>query len=277
MAVEINGLNILMGNNPNEGALTRGAIVFESAMAGQPELFPQAWECYNGVYKSKSASKQQKSYAAYRMYEIMRECGDGNKLVRDLWSSSRQLRDKPFHEIYVRAWLGREYLSEAANYDNQSAMVEYGLNCIGLGDSKSFAYRGSLCKAQNEEVALHWAEKMLLNGTDYSCMAGHIIYAEYYLSRCEKFDYDKEDLTLFCEHALEAKKYDIKGNNQYVSFYLAHIYADSKFKGYEDGKYFDFDRGRAIFEGLSYNATDPKIKRASEKQFCSLRGTSSRR
>lgn len=271
MSDSINGLDFIE-ENPIEKQLRSGDELFKEALLGKAELFSQAWEIYSGVYSNKSASKEQKSDAGYKLYEIMRECDDDNELIELLKNKDselkRQQKTKDITNRYVRFYIGRKYLADVANrYDNEKALVEYGLNCIGLGDSKSFAYRGKSHKGDNELTALDWAKKrMLLSRNNYVKMTGHIIYAAYYFIKCDELGYREDDVNDFCENILDAKNLDDKGDNQYLNFYLAHLYSDSNFKKFKNGEYFDIQKGCMLFEELGATSTDLRIKKSSEKK-----------
>ena len=266
MADRINGLNWLInGSNANDDGLMRGNVALES------EDFTQAWENYSGVYGSNSASKEQKVKAALGMYNTMCSCDNDDELVRSLWRNS-VLRNRDFHGRNVRAWHGRDWLLKAAQYGDPSALCRYGLIWVGLGGDESFAYRGKKQKDYNGAIALQWAEsRMLISDNPMVRKTGHIICAEYYLTKCKEDGYSQENIDLFCKHTLNAKEYDAEGNDEYVCFYLAHIYADNHLKDFSGGKYADYNRGKAIFEGLSCNATDSKIKEESKKMLFEIR------
>lgn len=259
--------------NSIDNQLEKGNEFFENALLGDLEMFSKAWESYSSIYNNKSASKLQKSGAGYRMYEIMRECDDDNELIDFLKNKDielkRQQKIKNITNRYVRFYIGRKYLADVANrYDNEKALVEYGLNCIGLGDEKSFAYRGKTHKGDNELTALEWAKKrMLLSKNNYIRMIGYIIYSAYYFIKCDELGYRVDDVNDFCVNILEAKDISDGQYNQYLNFYLAHLYADSNFKSYKSGEYFDVKKGKELFEELSISATDPRIKKSSEKKF----------
>ena len=247
----------LIDNGTLESEMSSALEAYES------EDYEIAWEYYLKVYNSKKASREQKAESSYMLCEIMKVISIDSQLISDLMNNDIGLKKvaltKPVTPEYTRKYIGRKYLKTSADYDYIKGLVEYGLSCVDCGPKKNFNYEYN---DENAEVALAWADKMIRYDNIEVKQAAYIIYAKYYFVKC-KSDNTDFYVNLYGDNVLNAK--ELNEEDQYVNYFLGHLYANPKFKKYKDEEYYNPKEGYEYFQKVVDVADDPLLLQSAKE------------
>lgn len=228
------------------------------------EIYDEAWALFLEVHKSKKANSKLKGEASYMLSEIMKEVDSESEFIHNLMKNELGLKKlaiaKPLTPEYTRKYLGRKYLKASADYDYTKGLIEYGLSCVDCGEKKNFNYKYN---DENAEVALAWADKMLRYNDESVKLAAYIIYTKYYFVKCRSSN-DAMYINLYGDNILSAK--DIDEDDQYVEYFLGHLYANPKFKDYKEGECYNPKKGYELFCEVVAYASD-ELLRSSAKEI----------
>lgn len=247
------------------------------------ECYEQAWEHFYELYSVKNSDVTNPKYirgqGAFGLCKVMQEIPDNHEFVKHLIETDADLVRKAKMRFvsseYARKYIGRRYLVYSADDCGfYPAMVEYALNCVGKGPKKSFVFEFN---DRDASVGYQWGIRLVNSDvSEYKAM-GYMVQAITYFSKYLKTK-EKEYGRDFCDKVLEAKKL-VGEDNEYVSYFYAHICTDPKFAFYENGKHVDIKKGYQIFCRVIDEATDPdliassvNIKNALENKYPSKIG-----
>jgi len=192
----------------------------------------------------------------------MKKINGKDPLILKLMKEDEGLKVNKYKGAKARKFIGRKYLKLAADKDYPLAIIEYALNCIG------YAPKGKLDYEYNEDnldTALYWANNVMKKhrNKDVSAM-GYCIDAIYCLDKY-KIDKDESMLEKFAENILEANKINEEKFQQYITYYLGYLYSYPKLENYENGKYFDYEKGLNAFDEVISKGDDSYLIRAAKK------------
>lgn len=264
---KIKYLTELMDDGSLNGELKMGIVALNNA------CYEQAWDHFYRAYQSKAVSEDDKGKACYLLYCIMERTTDEDEFVLNLKDIDNDLAKvmakKEVGKDYPRRYIGRKYLEKSAQYGYCLGLIDYSLLCVGYG---TFAYKDEM---KNVYAGLDWADVMKDDKDNEVRAISYIIYAKYhYLKRIVEY---KEEMQMFKERGENAdpgkETYLVKEfgkkvlkaaeedpNNQYVKYYLAILYANVLFSGYEKRKYYNPSKGYDLVCELLNECEDKKLK-----------------
>lgn len=202
--------------------------------------YKQAYEHIHKAYKSKKASNEEKGRACFYLAEIMRLCEDDESFIDELKENNDELTSRirvkgDMSEYDCRKYLYRKYLLDGANIDNVDCMIEYGLNCIGLGNVGAFLFDST---DKNRETALAWSRRLINKKSTEARVAAYIIYAKYYLYKSTQLS-STYNISSFCENAIRA--YEESSYDQRANLFMGLMCGNEKIKQTSYSEYYNLD------------------------------------
>lgn len=219
--------------------------------------FYNAYKLKKNYFKSKRVTEKNindKDYAlvCYYLAQVLKNIQD-DELLDTIVENDEDTIKNGYKGEKARKFLGRKYLKLAADKDNDDAIVEYALNCMGYAPQGKldFSYN-----KDNQEIALYWAKNIMKSSKNiYVASMGYCIHAIYCLDRYKETN-DEKYLNDFASNILIAKDKNNDQFNEYIYFYLGYLYSFPKLKDYEDGRYFDYQKGYDMFSEVYDKADD---------------------
>lgn len=209
--------------------------------------YEQAYNHIYKAYKSQRANKEEKGKACFYLAEIMRLCKDEDEFINRLKEDNDELVNRirvkgNMSEYDARKYLNRKYLLEGANIDNVECMMEYGLNCIGLGNTDAFLFDSN---DQNREAAVAWSRRLINKKTTEARIAAYIIYAKYYLYKCTQLP-STYNLSSFCENSIRA--YEESSYDQRANLFMGLMCGNEKIKQTSYSNYYNLEESLAYLK-----------------------------
>lgn len=263
---KIKFLTELMEDGTLNSEIKMGIIALNSG------AYEQAWNHLHKAYMTKGTTEEEKGKACYFMYCIMERSNDDDDFILNLKNIEPDLAKimakKEVGKEYPRRYVGRKYLEKSAQYGYGLGLIDYSLICVGYGE---FSYKDEI---KNVYAGLDWADVMKNNEDSRVRAISYVIYAKYhYLKRIaeyaaeqkrlslrnEKVDPSKETVLVkeFGKAVLNAAEED--PDNQYVRYYLAVLYANVLFSGYDNKRYYDPKKGYNIICELEEEIKDGRL------------------
>lgn len=263
---KIKFLTELMEDGTHNSEIKMGMIALKSG------AYEQAFNHFYKAYKTKGTTEEDKGKACYFIYCIMAKAPDDHDFILNLKNVdsdlARMMEKKEVGKDYPRRYIGRKYLEKSAQYGFGLGLIDYSLICVGYG---AFPYKDEM---KNVYAGLDWADIMKDNVDSKVRAISYIIYAKYhYMKRVaeykeeqqrlgeqnKKVDLSKETYLVkeFGKKVLKASQED--PTNQYVKYYLAVLYANVLFSGYDDKKYYDPQKGYNIICELMEECDDARL------------------
>lgn len=259
----------------NEEQLNEFKELFENGqIALDNKRYEEAWDNLYSAYKMKKDFFKSKrvsikniddeDYAktCYFLAQIMKEIKATNSLIDKVKKEDEDLLKNHYSGAKARKFLGRKYLKLAADKDYPAAIVEYALNCIGYAPHGKLDFEYN---KENLETALYWANNVMKKHRNkYVSAMGFCIHAIYCLDEYKETK-DSTHLLEFAKNILEAQKINDYNFEQYITYYLGYLYSFPKMEEYNDGEYYDANKGYKAFSDVINLGSDDYLIRNAKK------------
>lgn len=265
MADKVKNLTDILCDGTVETEIKSGNVALKN------KAYEQAWEHFYKVYNAKDTTNDEKGLACYELFTVMTEMPLTDPFLKKLISIDpdliRMSKTKEISNEYARRYIGRKYLEKSAQYNYKNGLIEYGLSCVDCAPQGGFPYKFN---EENASSGLDWAHIMKRSDDREIRAAAYIIYSKYYfVKRTEELkqgasrEGETNIVKEYGDNAIKASK--DAPNDQYVNYFLAHLYANPLFKGYKKGTYYNPKKGYDLFCKVLETGNDPELMKSARE------------